>query len=63
MKGIIGILLFICGLILVGCESPHMDIQIALGCCGLGMLLLGAILAQAGKEQEDVLYRQSHRRR
>lgn len=52
MKGILSILLFISGLVLVGCESPHLDIQIALGCGGLGMLLLGVILALSTKEEE-----------
>lgn len=61
MKGILSILCFIAGLILVACESPYMDIQLALGCFGLAMLLLGAVLgmevAQHDRESYGSLYR------
>lgn len=57
MKGILSAMCFIAGLILVISESPNMGIQLILGCSGIGMLALGAFLAGAFKEEEDVLYR------
>ena len=52
IKGILSALCFIAGLILASSDSPHMGIQLLLGCSGIGMLALGAFLADAFKEEE-----------
>ena len=58
MKGILSILCFIAGLILVACESPYMDIQLALGCGGIALILLSVVLGT--EVSEHGTYRKPH---
>lgn len=55
MRGILSAVCFVAGLILAASESPHMGIQLIIGFSGIGLLALGAFLAGAFKEEEDVL--------